>query len=326
MIRAKVVIASSRESVWRWLMEPANWKLWDNGDLLEVTPGWQAGATMKWAIGLPSKLASYQEGSVLGIESEYLLSTIGLSSKEAGMTEVEIIEVPQRGAGFSDAGVGRIAQLDKNLAKLKQQIECQEAFLNPIDVSASARPGNEEVKTNLEAVKSESIPAFNLIWPPAESPRPTLQPKTNLAAPRKTVQARYASIWLRFVAFVIDGFALMIPSMIVVSVISPPAASSQNPDAARGFALILLVGWWLYFAIMESSAKGATLGKMLLHLRVTDMKGDRISFARATGRFFAKALGILTFYIGFLIAVFTAKKQALHDLISGCLVVREKKS
>jgi uncharacterized RDD family membrane protein YckC len=111
-----------------------------------------------------------------------------------------------------------------------------------------------------------------------------------------------------------------------VSVISPPAASSQNPDAARGFALILLVGWWLYFAIMESSAKGATLGKMLLHLRVTDMKGDRISFARATGRFFAKALGILTFYIGFLIAVFTAKKQALHDLISGCLVVREKKS
>jgi uncharacterized RDD family membrane protein YckC len=210
-------------------------------------------------------------------------------------------------------------------------------------------PGNERVKTNIEAVradiakgrdpgspsgrllgdlpeavKSESIPAFNLIWPPAESPRSALQPKTIPAVPRKTEQAPYANILLRFVAYLIDAIVLMIPSMIVLSMISPPAASSQNLDASRGLAVMLLVGWWLYFAIMESSAKGATLGKMLLHLRVTDMKGDRISFARATGRFFAKALGILTFYIGFLMAFFTAKKQALHDLISGCLVVTVK--
>ncbi|TFH51970.1 MAG: hypothetical protein E4G89_01815 [Methanothrix sp.] len=177
-----------------------------------------------------------------------------------------------------------------------------------------------------EAVKSESIPAFNLIWPPAESPSPELQPKTVLAAtPTKTVQAPYASIWLRFVAFAIDGFALMIPSMIVTAIISLPTSASQDLSTARGLGLILLVMWWLYFAIMESSPKGATLGKMLLHLRVTDMKGDRISFARATGRFFGKALGILTLYIGFLIAVFTAKKQALHDLISGCLVITAKK-
>ena len=474
MVRTKVVIASSRENVWRWLMEPANWKLWDYGDLQEVTPGWQAGATMKWAQGLPSKLASYKEGNALGIESEYLLSTIGLSSLGAGTTEVEIIEVPLRGASFSDSGAGRIAQLNKNLAKLKGLMESKEAFLGPLtaeeklfignlpldvyetvirektpgvpnlvyaapgpdafwrlqeqlailrklniedlkrlkesvslvmqadvvarrgDVLAYVRgaemysnaarfnpfnelalmscgvslaragyhgealpwlaralevnPGNERVKTNLEAVradvakgrdpgspsgrllgdlpeavKSESIPAFNLIWPPAESPRPALQPKTIPAVPRKTEQAPYANILLRFVAYLIDATVLMIPSMIVLSMISPPAASSQNLDASRGLALMLLVGSWLYFAIMESSAKGATLGKMLLHLRVTDMKGDRISFARATGRFFAKALGILTLYIGFLMAFFTAKKQALHDLISGCLVVTAKK-
>ncbi len=110
MIRANVVISRARRDIWDWLMDPAHWKLWGQGDLVGVTPGWQAGASMKWAIGLPSKLAAFKEETVIGIESEYLLSTIGLNAVGPGQTKVEIVEAPLRGASFSGAGEGRLAQ------------------------------------------------------------------------------------------------------------------------------------------------------------------------------------------------------------------------
>ena len=87
--------------------------------------------------------------------------------------------------------------------------------------------------------------------------------------------------------------------------------------------LVVIVGLavWLYEALMTSSSKQGTLGKMAFRMKVTDLNGRRISFGRATGRFFAKILsGIL--YIGYIMAGFTERKQALHDMIAGTLVVR----
>jgi uncharacterized RDD family membrane protein YckC len=75
--------------------------------------------------------------------------------------------------------------------------------------------------------------------------------------------------------------------------------------------------------LMESSAKQATVGKMALGLVVTDLNGNRITFARATGRYFGKALSSLILHIGYLMAGFTPKKQALHDIIAECLVVKQ---
>jgi Tfp pilus assembly major pilin PilA len=72
---------------------------------------------------------------------------------------------------------------------------------------------------------------------------------------------------------------------------------------------------------MESSVQQATLGKMALGIRVTDGQGRRVSFGRATGRHFAKLLSGLILLIGYLMAGFTVRKQALHDMIAGCLVV-----
>ena len=86
--------------------------------------------------------------------------------------------------------------------------------------------------------------------------------------------------------------------------------------------LIAFVGVWLYFALMESSAWQATLGKKVLGLYVTDLEGRRLGFGRATGRYFAKAISNFTLLIGYVIAGFTKKKQALHDIIAGCLVLR----
>jgi uncharacterized RDD family membrane protein YckC len=89
------------------------------------------------------------------------------------------------------------------------------------------------------------------------------------------------------------------------------------------FAAIFVLGW-LYYASMESSAYQGTLGKMALGLIVTDMQGRRISFGRASGRFFAKLLtGLIPFFVGYIMAGFTEKKQALHDIIASCLVLKK---
>jgi uncharacterized RDD family membrane protein YckC len=87
--------------------------------------------------------------------------------------------------------------------------------------------------------------------------------------------------------------------------------------------LIALVLDWLYYTLLESSVWQGTLGKKALGLEVTDLGGRRVSFGRATGRFFARIISGLTLGIGFIMAGFTERKQALHDIIAGCLVIRK---
>jgi uncharacterized RDD family membrane protein YckC len=89
-------------------------------------------------------------------------------------------------------------------------------------------------------------------------------------------------------------------------------------------ALILIAGVWIYYAWMESSSHQGTIGKLSLGLIVTDLQGRRISFARATGRYFSKIItSLIPLYIGFIMAGFTEKKQALHDMIASTLVLRK---
>ncbi len=84
--------------------------------------------------------------------------------------------------------------------------------------------------------------------------------------------------------------------------------------------LLLIVAEWLYFSLMESK-KGATLGKMAMNIRVTDLQGNPISFGRATGRYFGKILSGMILCVGYLMAGWTQQKQALHDILAGSLVV-----
>ncbi len=94
--------------------------------------------------------------------------------------------------------------------------------------------------------------------------------------------------------------------------------------AIFGAAMILnivhIAIFWLYFALMESSKFQGTIGKIVLGIIVTDIDGNRISFARATGRYFGKILSGLILFIGYIMAGFTEKKQALHDMMAGTLV------
>jgi uncharacterized RDD family membrane protein YckC len=87
--------------------------------------------------------------------------------------------------------------------------------------------------------------------------------------------------------------------------------------------LISIVMVWLYHAGFEASSAQGSLGKMALGIKVTDENGRRISFGRATGRHFGKIISALICFVGFMMAGFTERKQALHDMMAGCLVIRK---
>jgi uncharacterized RDD family membrane protein YckC len=152
----------------------------------------------------------------------------------------------------------------------------------------------------------------------------------------------YAGFWLRFVAYIIDGFvvgagfiAIILVLVMVTGLGSTIGRIHSEEDIGEAFALvgvasiflgigIAIVGGWLYFAMMESSSWQATLGKRALSIQVTDMAGQRISFGRASGRHFGKIItNLIPFAIGWILAGVTEKKQALHDMIASCLVLRK---
>jgi len=142
----------------------------------------------------------------------------------------------------------------------------------------------------------------------------------------------YAGFWIRFVAYLIDGFALSAIFAPIFFVFFAPAAGfasiAQDTDAMlafyaglSGFWLIEIVIQVLYFAGMESSKYQATLGKMAVGIIVVDESGNRISMGRAIGRFFAKILSGIIMMIGYIMAGFDSRKQALHDKLASTFVI-----
>ena len=129
----------------------------------------------------------------------------------------------------------------------------------------------------------------------------------------------YAGFWRRLVAVFLDGLILAFLGNLVGLVFS----ALGNPEMAQnlGNLFATLIGW-LYFATCESSENQATLGKSVMRIKVTNLEGGRITFAQASGRHFGKILSFLLFFVGFLMVAFTKRKQGLHDMMAGCLVVR----
>ena len=131
----------------------------------------------------------------------------------------------------------------------------------------------------------------------------------------------------RWAALFIDQLVLMLPMMAVAFVAGVSLAVAGQPDdpASGGVVALMYLAYFvlapLYYALQESSSAQATLGKRALRIKVTDLRGERLSFAQALGRWFAAALSYLTLYIGFFMAGFTERKQALHDMVAGTLVV-----
>ena len=162
--------------------------------------------------------------------------------------------------------------------------------------------------------------------------------------PAQAKPVSYAGFWKRFLAYIIDNiiisvvsFVILLPLLAMIGLAGFGMASSGDENADAGvilgsigmllgaylfFILIVFIGEWLYFALMESK-KGATLGKMALGIKVTDLSGNPVSFGKATGRYFGKILSSLIFCIGYIMVAFTQQKQGLHDLLAGTLVVNK---
>ena len=168
--------------------------------------------------------------------------------------------------------------------------------------------------------------------PPVAAPAPPPGYPAASAYPVAQAGVRYGGFWIRVVAAIIDG-------VLVRVVLTPFRAVLGLGGLAvggfghRGFSPMHLLGGglmllltiptsWLYEALMESSSYQATLGKMIFGMKVTDLYGNRISFARATGRHFAKILSAMILCIGFIMVGLTERKQGLHDLLAGTLVRR----
>ncbi len=190
------------------------------------------------------------------------------------------------------------------------------------------------------------------LWPaPAATPgaqgqtaRPQPAPiqPSYIAAPPAYVPAAaspYGGFWIRFLAYLIDRIIISIVAAPFVFILVAPtiiriareAEQNQEPPpelivsmlaGISTFLVLVFVGYWLYEAILTSSAWQGTIGKRILRLKVTDEQGNRIGFGRSTGRFFAKILSHLVMYIGFIMIAFTDRKRGLHDMLAGTLVVK----
>ncbi|HLT81004.1 MAG TPA: RDD family protein [Cyclobacteriaceae bacterium] len=145
----------------------------------------------------------------------------------------------------------------------------------------------------------------------------------------------YAGFWLRVVAFIIDSIVLSVLHLLVIIPLydsllpsaafdpdsTPPTVIQQlvAPDVS---VLVLLVVGILYYALMEASRHQASIGKLALELKVTDAEGGRLSFSKSVLRNASKLLSAALLLVGYLVAAFTRRKQALHDLIAGAFVLK----
>ena len=132
-------------------------------------------------------------------------------------------------------------------------------------------------------------------------------------------RAAFAGFWRRFAAYAIDYLRGAAGRHRSRRRRDPRPGLVEDGTQGR-FTLWLLVGYFLYCALLESSPWQATVGKRVIGLKVSNRRGERIGFARAAARFVAKLLSVLTLFVGYLLIVVTKRRQALHDLIAGTLV------
>jgi uncharacterized RDD family membrane protein YckC len=172
----------------------------------------------------------------------------------------------------------------------------------PIHQFLNVRP---PIPRELPSASDKSRKWFDLILPDARSGDP-------------------APALLRLGAAIIDLIAVVVALFVIEFLLRLaffPELWTPDEVVEKIMTLVALWAWWMYYAIMESTSSQGTLGKLTCGLVVTELKGDSIGFARATGRFFAKFVSVFTFGIGFLMCTWTDRKQCLHDIMARCVVV-----
>jgi uncharacterized RDD family membrane protein YckC len=137
----------------------------------------------------------------------------------------------------------------------------------------------------------------------------------------------YAGFWERFAASTIDsclgGLANLLIGFVLGLILTVGGINVASLRAQAFFYLLGIVVMALYYVLMESSTKRATFGKQLLGLEVADLNNNQISLGQGAGRYFGRWISILIIGIGYLIQPFNTKKQALHDMMAGTVVIKQ---
>jgi len=139
-------------------------------------------------------------------------------------------------------------------------------------------------------------------------------------------QMAFASVWTRFGAVFLDGiilFAVNTGIGLVAGVSAFQSIGTQPTDKIPLQIVLFLVQLAIgaSYEIIMIGKYGATLGKMAAKVRVVTAEGGRVSYARATGRYFAKMLSGAICGIGYFMAFFDEEKRALHDRICNTRVI-----
>ncbi|MEI7604546.1 MAG: RDD family protein [bacterium] len=197
-------------------------------------------------------------------------------------------------------------------------------------------PAQPEVQPIQPGVPAQ--PQIQQNYPQQPYPQqPMYAPQYPQGAPAYT----YAGFWLRFLAYFIDSIIISIVSIIPISILiavmsaslvtSTTLNSSDSTSVQYGatYFIILFISYivypalvFVYYAFMESSKFQGTPGKIILGIIVTDENGQKLTFAHAFGRNLGKILSSLILSVGYIMAGFTDKKQALHDILAKTLVLK----
>ena len=141
----------------------------------------------------------------------------------------------------------------------------------------------------------------------------------------KTAPQYFASFDQRLLASIIDYFLITIgyTALILFSFVFVSGKTERIAAIVIGLPLIPLAKF-IYSSIAEAGVKQATIGKSLLDIKVTDLKGNRISLENSYGRNAAKILSVLPVFFGYLYSFLNRKQQCFHDLIANTLVVKDR--
>lgn len=188
---------------------------------------------------------------------------------------------------------------------------------------------NESLRVEKQSQKIQSIskPAQLHDFVNSSSPSQQYDVKSDIQSGNKNLN--YAGFWLRCAALILDMVLILIISFGVGIAFGLSVdnfeATAENNSTFGLLQVALVIAQWLYFAGMESSKSGGTFGKRAVGIKVVDLNGGKISFSRASGRYLGKILSYIILLIGFIMTAFTSKKQSLHDMMAGTIVIKKNK-
>jgi uncharacterized RDD family membrane protein YckC len=129
----------------------------------------------------------------------------------------------------------------------------------------------------------------------------------------------YAGFWERFAAVLIDGVILWA----ITSLLGLKAPTSFSSYFGT-YQLVNIIIYWLYEVLQISGSKRATLGKRVMNIQVVGQSGERITFLQATGRHFGQYLSFFILFIGYLMMLWSDRRQTLHDKLANTYVIKDQ--